>query len=53
MKSVPFMKEKQDMASWKGRREPGEGRNSVFVLEEDVGLNLRPASNYVTLGKVT
>lgn len=38
------MKEKQDMGPWKGRLEPGEGRNSVFVLEEDLGLNLGPAS---------
>lgn len=40
------------MVFWKGRRELGEGRNSVFVLEEDVGLNFRFVSNYVILGKV-
>ena len=38
------MKEKQDLGSWKGRLEPGEGKNSVFVLEEDLGLNDTPAS---------
>lgn len=38
------MKEKQDMGSWKERLDPGEGRNSVLVLEEDLGLRLSPAS---------
>lgn len=38
------MKEKQDMGSWEERLWPGEGRNSVFVLEQDLGLNLSPAS---------
>lgn len=40
------MKEKQDMGSWKGILEPEEGRNSVFVLEEELGLILTPASTW-------
>lgn len=39
------MKEKQDRGSCKGKLEPEDGRSLVFVLEEDLGLNLGPASN--------